>query len=709
VASDVYSLGALLYELLTGQHPYSPERKSLAALEQEMLDGEPPPASGRVKESAAAKQLRGELDAILSKALRREPNQRYATADALAEDLQRHLQGERVLARPDSVTYRMRKVLRRYRVAFAATGAVLLAVVGGAGVSIVQAKRANDAAERARVVKEFVVDVFKVNVPGGSANAELRQLPAEMLLERGGKLIETRFAGQPELQAELYGVVGGIFSDMGASSLAVDYATRQIGALAAIDATSLDQGRAMLLLGRALLSEGRARDAEVRARRAQSLLATDPGLFAEASVLLAKILDREGKHDAAAEELTRAERRISQNGSQPSIGRAEARALRARQSADRGRLDEALPLYESAIEDAVSAEGAASRTAIGIRLETAFELIAFDRSSEASSYRDAALTSLRSGGRPGEIRAALEDARLHFAMADFGHISYVEATAAIEGDRALLKTMGTVPEPIRARMDLTLGSVYCFMGEVARGDALVSQAATVLRPLAETPGQKYALAMDQGYAAMLAGRHTEAEEFAQERLETGKEIFPASSSWAAPQYYQFALNLDMQGRFSDAEAFLAALPNIDVLLNGKTSDPGFSELMHFALARIRLDAGDPGLALAWKGFTGDDSEPFISQSSRLLIGEAECAAGRSMEGLPLLLKVIASFEPRVSANDPYLARTRAVSGQCALAAGQRKVAVQLAQQAREAFIAQPGVSPYFKHPLAKLESSLLVR
>jgi hypothetical protein len=132
-------------------------------------------------------------------------------------------------------------------------------------------------------------------------------------------------------------------------------------------------------------------------------------------------------------------------------------------------------------------------------------------------------------------------------------------------------------------------------------------------------------------------------------------------------------------------------------------------MMHFALARIRLDRGDPKVALSWQGFSGADSEPWISHSSRLLIGEAQCAVGRSTEGLPLLLKSITSFEPTRSANNPCLARARAVAGQCALAAGQRKVAVQLARQAREAFIAQPGVSPHFKQPLAKLENSLLVR
>ena len=134
VPSDVYSLGVLLYELLTSTLPIAPMRSTLGAVEDAILQGDAPPASSRVKDKARARALRGEVDAILGKAMQREPARRYATADAMAQDIERHLNGETVMARPDSVVYRLRKGLRRNWLPASAAAAVLaglLALLAG--------------------------------------------------------------------------------------------------------------------------------------------------------------------------------------------------------------------------------------------------------------------------------------------------------------------------------------------------------------------------------------------------------------------------------------------------------------------------------------------------------------------------------------------------------------------------------------------------
>ena len=116
-ASDVYSLGVVLFELLTGARPYRREHASRDALEQAVLHAEPKRPSAAVTDQRLARALRGDLDTIVAKALKKDAAQRYATVDALADDVARHLDRRPVLARPDSTLYRLGRLLQRNRLA----------------------------------------------------------------------------------------------------------------------------------------------------------------------------------------------------------------------------------------------------------------------------------------------------------------------------------------------------------------------------------------------------------------------------------------------------------------------------------------------------------------------------------------------------------------------------------------------------------------
>jgi WD40 repeat protein/tRNA A-37 threonylcarbamoyl transferase component Bud32 len=142
IAADIYSLGVMLYELLSGQGPYRLTRRSRATLEEAILRTEPLPLARLVASEAAAnarattvkklsRTLRGDLDTIALKALQKSPTERYATVDALAEDIARWLRGEPVLARRDRFAYRAMKFVRRHWVAVVVTAAFILTLVGG--------------------------------------------------------------------------------------------------------------------------------------------------------------------------------------------------------------------------------------------------------------------------------------------------------------------------------------------------------------------------------------------------------------------------------------------------------------------------------------------------------------------------------------------------------------------------------------------------
>jgi serine/threonine protein kinase/predicted negative regulator of RcsB-dependent stress response len=704
VSSDVYSLGVLLFELLTGRLPHQPSRKGMAALEKAVLEDEPPLASSRALEHRTVKALRGEVDAIVMKALKRDPDERYATADALAEDIERHLGGERVLAQRDSLTYRLIKTLQRYRVGFTAAGAVAVAVLAGTAIALVQAKRANDEADRARVVKEFVIEVFKVNEHGQPANTALRQLPVELLLERGAGLIEARFKGQPQLQAELYGVVGGIFAGMGASESAAVYATRQLESQASLGASASEQAQATLLLAQALLAQGRNSDAKSMAQSALVSAESDPLIRPKVHLLLAHVLLHEGHTDEGMRELDEADREMKDRAAL-AIDAARAKALRASMLIFADKFDEARPIYSAAIDEAITAEGPSSPAAIDIRLIVASNLALQGRNDEARAPREAALKALRAGGGAGELRAALEESDIDTTLFLTRQMRFDEAKAAIERDRSMIAMRGPlVPQRIKATIDLNLGRTYLEWGDFERADPLISSSIATLQPQADSIRDRYLYAELQGVAAMYSGRHDEADRLFKDELAMQKVMGGDRHPERVFDYARRALNRSMQGRFDEAEAILATAPAFAAIKGADHATMvGYRELGSRAMARIKQDRGESTAALALLPATDADETVPFPFDHLLLRGEVLCDIGRRDEGLALIERSLEMHQEKDYEHSPHLARARGLAGLCALAVGKRDRAVELATLASASLQDQPDVSDYFKRPLARLE------
>ena len=253
-SSDIYSTGVLLYELLCGRRPYRLMRNSRGALEDAILDADPIPPSQLAPDSAIAqarsttstklaKAIAGDLDTIVLKALKKSPAERYATADAFRLDLQRHLNGEAVLARPDSRLYRAGKFIARHRAGVAAMASLILALGAGLAGTLWQFHQAQLEARRAVAVQGFLESMFDEAEP---AKARGRELTARQLLDRGQRDLHSKLAGQPRLNAELDGVLANLFVKLDAQEMALPLAQARLKTTLELDgAHSLSYGDAL--------------------------------------------------------------------------------------------------------------------------------------------------------------------------------------------------------------------------------------------------------------------------------------------------------------------------------------------------------------------------------------------------------------------------------------------------------------------------------
>jgi len=199
----------LLYELLAGVRPYtlpSASRSGRRALERAILEIDPQPPSARAPAASQRRQLQGDLDVIVLKALKKTPDARYATVNALCDDIERHLDGRPVLARADSTWYRWSKWVARNRIACAAAASVILAILIGAGVAAWQARVAIAEQRRAEEVRDFVITIFLDASPYEGAAG--RALSAIDWLKQVKARVDHRLDDRPELRIELLNIIG---------------------------------------------------------------------------------------------------------------------------------------------------------------------------------------------------------------------------------------------------------------------------------------------------------------------------------------------------------------------------------------------------------------------------------------------------------------------------------------------------------------------
>jgi eukaryotic-like serine/threonine-protein kinase len=280
--TDVYALGVILYELLSGVRPYDVRTRSLLEIERVVCREMPERPSARVPGAAESpeaaqaagasrgtdprrlrKRLAGDLDVICLKALRKEPARRYASVLGLRDDIERHLTGHPVLARPDTTRYRLRKWAGRHRGgvavgAAAAAGLVLLTTVYVAQVGAERDQARLEAAKAAEVAG-FLQGLFELSDPSQSRG---ETVTVREVLDEGAARLDTELANQPEVRTTMMRVVGDVYGSLGLQAQGRAFLQQALAEQTALYGPEHPEvARTMMSLGMALQDDGEFEEA----------------------------------------------------------------------------------------------------------------------------------------------------------------------------------------------------------------------------------------------------------------------------------------------------------------------------------------------------------------------------------------------------------------------------------------------------------------
>ncbi len=666
-ATDVYGLGLLLSELLTGLNPLLLPDGLNAAGEvrppsQQLLDHD---GGERVTRKRLARQLRGDLDIMVMKAMAKEPRERYGSARELAEDLERHLEHRPIRARRPTLWIRLRSGIRRHRLVSAAAAAVVVLALAASHQALEAARqrdRVQEQQERTQALADFLINLFDIADPQRSLG---RLISARDLLDEGTRQIAAAdgrpLATEPEIRGDLLHTIGRVYRNLGLEPEArrTLEAALELRRQSRSDLAGADQAATEIELGHLDRLAARYTDSERHYRRALELQSSaappSPGV-AEAINGLGLTLRANGR------------------GAEGEALLAQALELRRgvveRQPSDSARLALAQSLGNLAAValDAQKAEEADRLLTEAWQLEEPLMVVGGDHPRRAVQLANLAALLYRNG-------------------------DFLSAADRLSQTVAIRRRVLPASHPDLAVALSSFASLELELGRYEEAVAAASEAVEILQAVGPSADLAHALLAlgngqrergDLGTAESALGRSRELYQ----QLLGEEDFFTAnalhSQAWLAWDRGAFAQSralaeLALNRRtavFGHRHAAVASSKALLATLAAETGDREAAEALEREALALRLELlpeDHPARASSWTSL------------GRLLLAE-----GRAAEAEPILAKALILRERRLPAGHPALAVTRGALGEALCVLGQRGSGQALTEQAWRDLVAARG-------------------